>query len=240
MVARRATSTHVESGLSQTTAREVRRKADATYVLAVGSLVCACIGARAQATEPIGAAAVAAAVVWGLPMAPEDRTQDVPLKSQTALAEYRRRELAFHSRLTRPPGATPTEREMFEKRIAIERVLFCLYPRREIGRVAAGYASDADVAYEWEGMSELPRREAAFVDILLGDLQQRWLAPYLNLIAGHRKLCASQLEGPESETDRRTMAGAARAQLKRARDGGHPLVRLAAEHVLSTGRCIEP
>ena len=105
--------------------------------------------------------------------------------------------------------------------------------------MAAGYASDADVSYEWEGQSELPRREAAFIDELLRDLRQPWLAPYLNLIAGHRKLCASQLEGSESDMDRRRTADAARTQLSRARDEGTPLIHLAAEHLLASGRCTE-
>jgi hypothetical protein len=229
----------VVSGFSRTMPREVRLKADATYVLAIGALVYAWSGVRVATSEPTGPAAVTEAVVWALPMAAPDRTQDLSRTTQAAVAQYRQREQLFHSKLTPPPGATAIEREMFQKRVAIERVLFCLFPRREIARVAAGYASDADVAYEWEGLSELPRREAAFVDGLLGNLQQQWLAPYLNLIAAHRKLCASQLQGPESDADRRTMAGAAREQLKRARDGGHPVIRVAAEHLLTSGQCLQ-
>jgi hypothetical protein len=202
-------------------------------------IACACLTLSVHASEPTGAAAIARAVVWGAPLPSAERTQGVPANIQVALEEYRRREQAFHSGLTPPPRATPTEREMFEKRTAIERVLFCLFPRRDIAHVAASYASDADVSHEWEGLSELPRREAAFIDALLRDLRQQWLAPYLNLIAGHRKLCASQLEGPETEADRRTMAGAAREQLSRARDRSTPLIRLAAEHLLTTGRCVE-
>ena len=118
-------------------------------------------------------------------------------------------------------------------------MLFCLFPRKDIARVAAGYASDADVSYEWEGASDPPRREAAFIDGLLRDLQQPWLAPYLDLIAGHRKLCASQLPGGESEANRAAIAGAGRRQIARARDGGHPLIRVAAEHLLAAGRCVE-
>jgi hypothetical protein len=204
------------------------------------ALVFACNGVRICTSEPTGPAAVAEAIVWALPMAAPDRTQDLPRQSQAAVEEYRRREKSFRSGLTPPPGANYIEREMFQKRLAIERVVFCLFPRRDIARVAAGYASDADVAYEWEGLSELPRREAAFIDRLLTDLQQQWLAPYLNLIAAHRKLCASQLQGPESDADRRTMAAAAREQLKRARDGGHPVIRVAAEHLLTSGQCLQP
>jgi hypothetical protein len=204
----------------------------AIYLLACGAAV-----ARASSAGDTG---IAHAIVWSRPMPLAEPTQELPRKAQDALAEYRQRELAFRSTLTPPPGATPVELELFTKRIAVERVLFSLFPRREIARVAAGYASDADVALEWDGSAELPRREAAFLDALLDDLQQKWLAPYLNLIAGHRKLCASQLDGPDSADDRRIMDGAARRQLTRARDGGHSLIRVAAEQLLTTGQCLVP
>ena len=61
-----------------------------------------------------------------------------------------------------------------------------------------------------------------------------WLAPYLNLVAGPRKLCASQLEPTASQPRRDEIADDGRRQLTRARDGGHPLIRVAAEHLLST------
>ena len=204
-----------------------------------GALVCVWLGSGVHTSEPTGPAAVAQAIVWATPMPAPDRTQDLPAQTQEALTEYRRRERSFHSGLTPPPGATPIEREMFQKRVAIERVMFSLFPRRDIARVAAGYASDADVAYEWEGLAELPRREAAFIDRLLSDLQQAWLAPYLNLIAAHRKLCASQLDGPEPAADRSRMAAVAREQLGRARDGGHPVIRVAAEYLMTTGQCLQ-
>jgi hypothetical protein len=173
-------------------------------------------------------------------MAAADRTSDLRPNVQKGLTEYRQREQAFHTSLKPPPGATPLEGELFEKRVAIERVLFCLFPRRDIARVAASYASDAEVAGEWDGTSDPPRREAAFIDALLRDLPEPWLAPYLDLVAGHRKLCASQLQGPDSDSDRAAIAGAGRRQLARARDAGHPLIRIAAEHMLATGRCTEP
>ena len=193
--------------------------------------------AFAQPPAPPGAAAIADTVLWGAPMAPPNLTNDLPKDVQQELTEFRQRERTFRSALKTPPGATEVEQALFAKRLTIERVLFCLYPRRDIAKVAAAYASDADVAYEWDGVSDTPRHEAAFIDDLLRDLQQKWLAPYLHLVAGHRKLCASQLEGPESEAVRKTLADAARRQIAHARDGGQPLIRVAAEHLLSTERC---
>lgn len=195
--------------------------------------------ALGQRTELTGSAAVAEAVLWGAAMAPPDRTSDLPGEVQKPLVEYRTRERAFRTALTRSPNETADEREMFTRRVAMERVVFSLFPRRDVARVAATYASDAEISYEWEGRSDGPRLEAAFIDGLLRDLRQPWLAPYLNLIAGHRKLCASQLNGREPETERRAVAEAAYSQLARARDGRHPLIRVTAEHLLTTRRCVD-
>jgi hypothetical protein len=194
----------------------------------------------ARQLEPARTEAVAATILWGVPLPPAERTTDLPRGVQDRLTDFRQRALAFHSALTAPPGATPLESGLFEKRVAIERVLFCLFPRKDIARLAAAYASDAEIAPEWEGASDPPRREAAFIDGLLRNLEQAWLAPYLHLIAGHRKLCASQLDGPDSETARKAMGDDARRQIAHARDGGQPLIRVAADYLLRTDRCLEP
>jgi hypothetical protein len=217
----------------------VVRKALSRKAAVLAAALFAGVAAGAQPEEPAGAAAVVRAIVWGLPMAPADRTADLPTDVQQRLAEYRKRDQTFRTALKAAPNESLEERSLFEKRVRIERVIFCLFPRRDSARMAAAYASDAEIAYEWEGLSEPPRREAAFVDALLRDLPQPWLAPYLHLIAGHRKLCASQLEGPETPGQRDAMAADARRQLARARDGGHPLIRVAADYVLIAGRCLE-
>jgi hypothetical protein len=87
-------------------------------------------------------------------------------------------------------------------------VIFSLFARKDSAKVATGYALDADLDHE-----------ASFIDGLLRNLPVPWLAPYLNLIAGHRKLCDGRADD-------------GRRQLARARDGGHPLIRVAALHLL--------
>ena len=114
---------------------------------------------------------------------------------------------------------------MFEQRVGIERVVFCLFPRRDSARIAALYALDVDVSLTWEGAPELPRREAAFINGLLSDLPQPWLAPYLNLIAGHRRLCAGELESPRPSSERGASMRDAQRQLAVAQDCGSPLIR---------------
>jgi hypothetical protein len=86
----------------------------------------------------------------------------------------------------------------------------------------------------------MPRREAKFIDRLLVDLPKPWLAPYLNLVAGHRKLCASEMDGAAADARSHALIQEARRQLTRARDGGNRIVRTVADHLLATGRCGEP
>lgn len=165
--------------------------------------------------QPDGAAAVAEALLSGVRMAPPDRTAALPADVQQRLQEYRAREAAFKSGLGTPRDATAEEQAIHDRRVGIERVIFSLFPRRDSAKVAATYAFDADLD-----------REAAFIDRLLADLPMPWLAPYLNLVAGHRKLCDGETE-------------VARRQLAVAWEGGHPLIRVAADHLIATGRCVD-
>jgi hypothetical protein len=193
----------------------------------------------AGAGELSGAAAIADAVLWGKEMPASALTADLPRNVQSQLAEYLEREHAFRSALTPPPGATPEERETYDRRVGIERVVFCLFPRGDSAKVAPQYALDADIEPDWQGLPEHPRREAKFIDRLLADLPKPWLAPYLNLVAGHRKLCASEMDGAAADGRSRALTEDARRQLTRARDGGNRLIRLAADHLLETQRCFE-
>ena len=192
----------------------------------------------APARELSGAAAIADAVLWGKEMPASALTPDLPRNVQSQLAEYRERERVFHSGLTPPPGATTEERETYQRRVGIERVVFCLFPRGDSAKVAPQYALDADIEPDWQGLPEMPRREARFIDRLLADLPKPWLAPYLNLVAGHRKLCASEMDGEAADARSRELTEDARRQLTRARDGGNRLIRIVAEQLLATGRCM--
>ena len=192
----------------------------------------------APAGELSGAAAIADAVLWGKEMPASALTPDLPRNVQSQLAEYRERERVFHSGLTPPPGATTEERETYQRRVGIERVVFCLFPRGDSAKVAPQYALDADIEPDWQGLPEMPRREARFIDRLLADLPKPWLAPYLNLVAGHRKLCASEMDGEAADARSRELTEDARRQLTRARDGGNRLIRIVAEQLLATGRCM--
>ena len=194
----------------------------------------------ARAAELSGAAAIADAVLWGREMSASALTTDLPRPVQSQLTEYLERERTFRTAITPPPGATEEERQTYDRRVGIERVVFCLFPRGDSAKVAPQYALDADIEPDWQGLPEMPRREAKFIDRLLADLPKPWLAPYLNLVAGHRKLCASEMDGATADARSRAMTDDARRQLTRARDGGHRLIRIVAERLLATGRCGAP
>jgi hypothetical protein len=199
-----------------------RVKGVAIAMVAISS--CASAVGRAQQPEITPMEAVADAVLWGRALPPPARTIALPPDIQRGVSEYRQRQQAFHSALTPPPGATPAERRGFETRVGVERSIFCLFARRDSARVAAQYALDADVETDWDASPDAPRLQARFIDGLLASLPQPWLAPYLNLSAGHFKLCAGETED-------------ARRQIARARDAGHPLIRAVAEYLLTTNRC---
>jgi hypothetical protein len=157
---------------------------------------------------PSGAAAVTHALVAAAPLAAPDQMGGLPPDAQKRADVYRERERAFKSGLTPPKDGSDEELQLYESRIRVERVIVSLFDRQDAPKVAAGFALDVDLD-----------REAPFIDELLQNLPVPWLAPYLNLIAGHRKLCAGATED-------------GRRQLARARDGGHPLIRVAALHLL--------
>jgi hypothetical protein len=159
-------------------------------------------------TAPAGAASVTHALVAAVPLAAPDQIGALPADAQKRADLYRERERLFKSGLTPPKGGSDEELQLYESRVRVERVIVSLFDRKDAPRVAAGFALDIDFD-----------REAPFIDELLRNLPVPWLAPYLNLIAGHRKLCA----GATAD---------ARRQLGRARDGGHPLIRVAALHLL--------
>jgi hypothetical protein len=182
-----------------------------------------------------GEDAVAVALLFGRPMPPPETTARLPAALQGQLAEYRKREATFHSGLTPPPGATPDEQRSFEQRVGIERVVFSLFDRKDSARIASLYALDVDVSGDWDNSAEMPRREANFINDLLRELPQPWLAPYLNLIAGHRRLCAARMVG-EDPQDAQRAAG----QLKVAARAGHPLIRAVADHLITTARPCSP
>lgn len=161
------------------------------------------------------AAAIAEALVLGAPMPAADASAGLPADAQKQVIEYRTREAAFKSALTPPPGADVQERALYDRRVAVERVIVALFPRRDAAKIAAGFALDIDLEHV-----------ASFSDALLRDLPVPWLAPYLNLLAGHAKLCGDH-------------PADAKHTLTLAQKSGIPLIRVAAEYLMAENACLE-
>jgi hypothetical protein len=166
--------------------------------------------ALSAAVAKVVAAAIVEALLLGGAMPPADQTASLPADVQKRIAEYRRCEASFTSRLTKPPGAGDDERAIYARRVGVERAVACLFPGRDAARVAADLALDIDFD-----------REGEFIDTLLRELPVRWLEPYLQLAAGHAKLCGGE-------------ADSARRQLSAAAKGGSAIVQTAAEYLLAT------
>ena len=143
-------------------------------------------------------------------MPPAEESASLPVEAQRRLVDYRKCEGAFQSALAVPPGAGDDEQAIYGRRVGVERVIACLFREREARRVAAGVALDLDLD-----------REAEFIDGVLRELPVKWLAPYLNLRAGHAKMCGGRVEE-------------GRRQLAAARDGGNAIIRVAADYLIAT------
>jgi hypothetical protein len=195
----------------------------------------------AQPLEPTGAAAVMESLLYGFEMAPAGRTASLPADAQRTLARYRQRERTFKPTITRPTNLDGPEGSGYLKRVGIERALFSLLDRPDGLQLAEEYSTQITLLYEWEGFADSPLTEAASADAFLAQHRGSPVAPYVQLFAGHRKLCAvSGLDGLDPKSDRAlSIARDADAQLKAARNAGHPLLRIVADYLLTSRKCFE-
>ena len=194
-----------------------------------------------QRPEPTGAAAIKEALLFGFEMAPPDRTMNLPPAAQRALTVYRSRARMFKPTTARVDSSPETQASLQFKRVGLERAVFSLFDRPDAAQLAGDYATRAALAYEWEGLPEVPLFEAAYADSFLAEHPTSPIAPFVQLFAGHRKLCAGNLIKEltsDNAAARRTLRES-EAQLAAARDSGHPLIRVVAEHLLETQRCLE-
>ena len=201
----------------------------------------ACMVTLVQPAEPTGAAAIMEALLYGFEMAPADRTTGLPSDAQRSLARYRQRERSFKSTIPPPSNLDGPAGSVYVKRVGLERALFSLIDRPDSVHLAAEYSTQIALLYEWEGFADSPLTEAASADEFLARHRKSPVAPYVQLFAGHRKLCAvSGLEGLDPHSDAaQGIARDADADLKTARNAGHPLIRTVAEYLLASRKCFE-
>jgi hypothetical protein len=199
------------------------------------------IATLSQLTQPTGAAAVMESLLFGFDMAPAALTAGLPADAARSLATYRQRERAFKPTIARPAKLDGPEGNLYFKRVGIERALFCLLDRPDSLEAAEDFATGIKLFYEWEGFANGPLTEADSADDYVAQHPASAAVPYVQLFAGHRKLCAaSGMEDLDPASDRaQGIARDADRQLAAARDAGHPLVRIVADYLLTSRKCFE-
>jgi hypothetical protein len=156
---------------------------------------------------------------------------EYPKEYHARLLEYIKRWKNFKSKMTNPKG--PWERQMaFEKQIQVERGIVSLINTKGIEDLAAEYASNASIGYEWEGMSDGPFGEAEDAEAYLNSNPQSPLKPYLVLFLLHRYRIAFECFGFEKNAARQAMASNKyREYLKTAMADKDPLIALIASDI---------
>jgi hypothetical protein len=216
-------------------------KTSAKILLAVSML--GAVPLFSQGQESMDAAAVVESLLFGLPMAPSALTSGLPADARQSLVKYRDRATQFKPTIKRPAGVDsdgPTA-EVYQKHVDMQRTVFSLFERADSIRLAEGFSNEVILAYEWEGFSDGPLAEAASAVAFLAAHPNSPIQPYAHLFIGHRRLCAvSSYTGvdPTTPEARRILTDADR-ELAMARDAGHPLLRVAAEYLLRTRKCME-
>lgn len=205
-------------------------------------VVCAVLlVAFSQASEPRGAAAVGESLLFGFEPPPASRTNGLPGDVQRRLHQYRERARLFRPTIPRPGTLDGPAGSLYLKRVGLQRAVFSLFDRPDSLRLAESFATSIQLLYEWEGFADSPLSEARSADRYLQENAGSPIAAYVQLFAGHRRLCArSGFQGldPNSEDGRR-VAATAQAQLAGARDSGDPLLRSVAEYLLEARSCYQ-
>jgi hypothetical protein len=131
-------------------------------------------------------------------------TKALPASLKQRFATFARRHKSFRSRLTplSNPKAFP-ESVVFVARKRTEQAIVALVDAPGIEEMAAAYAGRAILAYEWEGMSDGPLREAGFAEDFLRQHPETRLRPYLLLFLAHRYRCAFETLTFEKKFDER-------------------------------------
>jgi hypothetical protein len=115
-----------------------------------------------------------------------------PDRIRPRLVEYKTRNMNFSSKL--PPEAEPNPdhtrnfiaNAALEKKRGVEKAIVSLIDAAGIENIAAKFAEELPLSYEWEGFSDGPLAEADYVKKYLESNSGTPLKPYLVLFLIHR------------------------------------------------------
>lgn len=129
-------------------------------------------------------------------------------------------------------------RVLIPQHVGLERALFCLFDRPDSLQMADEYQKQARLLDEWEGFADSPLAEAATADAFWR--RHRFAVGSVRAaLSGHGTLCdVSGLDGLDRASDRRGRSCERRkANSPWARDANYSLIRIVAEHLLSSRKC---
>jgi hypothetical protein len=163
-----------------------------------------------------------------------------PVSLRAGLARYWQRQQHFRSRLTPPVDKSVEMQELFGKRQRLERTIYCLFDVQDIDSLAAGFASEDVLSYQWDDLGERPLAEAHAAERYLKLHADSPLAPFIHLLIAHRYLCAGALLGHAGKlTLEADAAKRYRAEIALARQSQQPLIAFVAEDLDQHPRCFD-
>jgi len=183
-------------------------KAVAAYLamVTVTAMTPALRSQQPDAVEPSGAPLFTALLLGEDP--PESSLANLRSDARAAISAAIARAKAYRPRIPVPPNGDWFETTLAEQRQRLERALASLVPSQRVQKDAIAYASQALLAYEWEGFSDPPLGEAAHTEEFLQQHPKSALRPALELFQLHRYRCAFEAAGFEANMESRKTAAA--------------------------------
>jgi hypothetical protein len=157
-------------------------------------------------------------------------TGGLPPEAAERIGRFNQRNKAFHSRLAAPGDLAPGPRLwQLQKRRQLERGIVALVEVQGVERLAADYAEEAVIYYEWEAISEKPLQEAGFAEDYLQKKPETPIRPYLYLFLAQRYRCAAEILAREKAKNQEKNAREKyQHYLKLSRTQPDPLIGLIA------------
>jgi hypothetical protein len=154
---------------------------------------------------------------------------EVPEPLRPRLSTYLTRRSAFKSAYKGKAESFETAAIDGKKRV-IERAIVSLVGSPGVEARAAEFVAAAPIAYEWEGMTAGPLKEAAYAEDVLKKDSSSALAPFLYVFIAQRQRAAFEAGGRQGDAE--AMKAAAkkyRASMQRARAAQDPIFKLLAD-----------
>jgi hypothetical protein len=108
-----------------------------------------------------------------------------------------------------------------------------------VERLAAEFATQVRVLYEWEGFADSPLEEAQSALSYLAGHPNTPFASYIHLLVAHRYVCATEQPFGKTPTLDEEAAKRVPAELALARQSTQPLIRFVAEDFAQRPRCYD-